>query len=300
MSAAQAPTQAGTGGGGGDEELDLLKPGKLYAKSQWESATTFHLVVPQAGYTKNKLTLNPTINPMDDLMRPWSVPHAEAEKDKDLMTYCDLDASGRAAEIMKNLTERYERGEKRVDKVLGVYIAAARPGCGGSDPQVAEVKNFKLKAIPTITLKPGENTHPQTYVTVPNFKAGVKEFKVELTVMGPIETIELSTDPAGKITAAPGGSGEGKLEIPVEEGKKYVISVPVPLTLTSSQSRTDYWDDYYAGYTLETWAGGNITLWAKAMGAAKGIMRTVKLRAESWASGWLQTTPTVRYRHTHC
>jgi hypothetical protein len=277
--------------------LDLTTPGTLWAKVQNEVTTTFHLVLAKPGYTKDALLNNPTVDPKDDLMKPFAFNFKDVGKDG--LAKVDL-AGARAVEIMSGLGERYERGEARVKAVKALYIARARDGNRIPKAQDVEIKEFELKTIPTITLKPGENVNNQTFVTVPNFKNGVNQFRVELTVTGPVEQIELSTDPAAQITSTIGGKANGKLVIPITEGQKAIITIPVPLVMTNRQTRQDYWDDYTAGYTLEEWRGGDIVLWARGLGAAAGLAKSVKLHAESWASGWLLTTPTYRYRHTHC
>ena len=288
------------------ETLDLTAPGTLWAKAVNESTTSFHLVVPKPNYTKDLLSKNPQVDPKDDLMRPWAVNFRDVGKDG--LAACDLATSGRAGEIMAKLAERYDRGEPRVENVRGLYIARAREGNRIPETQVVEVKDFKLLTIPTITLKPGENSHPRTYVTVQNFKNGVKTFNVEMTVTGPVEQVELTASPAVQITA-PGGQGNGRVVIPTVEGKKYTIQVAVPFSMTMQNQHVNHPYVWYGGWYQpawtehrqnEIWTGGDVALVATGAGPAKGVTKSIKLRAESWASGWLRKTPPVPMRHAHC
>jgi hypothetical protein len=294
------------------EELDLTRPGKLYCKAEWERETTFYLVIPQKSYTKNSLTLKPHIDPKDELMRPWTVSAEQAKKDKEDMAYCDLAESGRAQEIMDTLAQRYERGEPKVETVRGVYLAKAAQG-NDPQPQVAEIKDFKLIPIPGIFLKDTADKPPlQTYVTVPTFKAGVKNFTVELKTTGLVTDVEISCEPACDISVEPGGAkGKGKVTAKTDETKKYTISVAVPFTMREEHTTVSHpftwhgYDCWYrAAYTetqaREIWTGADVTLRVAGTGKYKNIVKSVRLRAENWASGWLSRTPPPPLRHNHC
>lgn len=312
--------QAGAEGADGQESdtLDLTAPGRLWCKAIFERDTTFHLLLPQKRYTKNQLTLNPQLNPADQLMNPWLVPTAAAQKDKDKKTYCDLDSSGRAAEIIARLSERYARGEPRIDTVRAVYIATAREP-SARDPQVADVKDLKLLPVPSIQLKETGPSDPlPVYLTAQNFKAGRKEFRVEVSITGTIRDLEITTEPAQpmKVSGPLAAEGNGKVMLEgVEEGKTYTITVPAPFKSRKEERRQTvpiigrfgYRGHYYQqiGTTQtvevqEVWDGGMTTLRCTGTGNYKGLIKTVVLKAESWGSGWLYTVPPPAVRHCCC
>ena len=86
--------------------LDLTKPGKFWALAENEETSTFHVVVSSKQYSKRKLLDNPTINPKDELMTPFSVSHRDTD-DNGLAVF-DLKESGRATEITRKLQEFFE------------------------------------------------------------------------------------------------------------------------------------------------------------------------------------------------
>jgi hypothetical protein len=309
----QAPAQAAPGGGGGGQELDLTKPGVLWAKVENEGTTTFYLVTDNATYTEQFLDGNGQVNPQDLLMKPFAVSFQDAQKDG--MAKCDL-GKGRAAEIMANLSERYARGEKRVEKVKALYVAKARDGNKIPASIISKVKPFALKAIPTITLSPGENTNDKTFVTVNRFKAGVKEFTVEIKVTGPLDEVELKTDPPQDMTVG-GQKGKGKLTIKLQEGGTQTIKVAVPLKAEVKKQTINHpatrWgchpshcpgnygrDAWTETQEQEFWNAANITLFASGTGGMSGVTKSLKLRAEGWGSAWLSKTPPPGVRHNHC
>lgn len=308
------------------EELDLTKPGKLWAKAENEGMTVFHLVIPQAQYTKNKLTLNPTINPMDELMRPLTISKQDAAKDKDDIAWCDLDLSGRAKEIMDKLSERYARGEPRVEKVLGVYIAMAADGNRIPDAQAAEVKEFKLVTIPSISLKPAFlNLHPNnvqgTCCACP--LKGKKQFELELNVTGDVSEVELTAIPTPsfpdpQITATPGGGGKGKATIKTKEGTKVAITVSADFKVqdvVETKSVPVIYDRVVPGgwrtsggrwdYGPQTgkrsvWTGGFITFRATGTGKYKNLINAVSLKMETFQYGWIATGLPPHFYHNVC
>jgi hypothetical protein len=291
------------------EELDLTRPGKLWCKAKFERDTTFHLVLPQKGYTKNQLTLNPQLNPADQLMKPFTVP----TKDQDQVgkTYCDLDTTGRALEIMNLLNDRTARGEPTPSTVRAVYISTAR-NTTERDPQVAEVKDLKLLPVPTVNLiGTGDKDPLRTYITVPNFKDGLKEFTVEMWLTGPIREVEISVAPAAQITLSTGETGKGTLKARLEEAKRYKIKVAAPFTMRMEQNTINYpfqWYGYDCWYRTawselqerEVWTGGSLVLRVAGTAQYAKLARTVELRAEAWASGWMSRTPPPPLRHNHC
>ncbi|HVY62618.1 MAG TPA: hypothetical protein VHF22_13240 [Planctomycetota bacterium] len=310
------------------DELDLSKPGKLWAAVENEATTTFHLVLPQAGYTKDALSKNPAINPADELMTPFSLSHDAVAKDG--VAVLDLEASGRAAEIMDRLTKRYDAGGAKVDKVKGVVLVTAKDGNKVPDKQLAEVKDFTLIPIPIINLK-GQTT----YVTVQNFKNGVRNFVVQLSVMGPIREVELTTAPGATISV--NGQSGATVKTAVDEGKNFTVNIAVPFVQRNEQKQEmverayihygNYepggWNSYagmlgwIAGatavgrgestarympqtYTREIWEGAQVTLRATGTGLFAGIRKSVVLTAESWANAWLAGPPPPPFYHSCC
>jgi hypothetical protein len=304
------------------DELDLSKPGKFWAAVENESTTTFHLVLPQAGYTKDALSKNPAINPADDLMTPFSVPHTAVAQDG--VAILDLAASGRAEEIMAKLADRYDRGGAKVDKVKAVVVVTAKDGNKIPDKQLAEVKDFTLIPIPVIKLK-----GVTTYVTVQNFKGGMKNFVVQLSVMGPVKEVELTTAPGAQISV--NGQSGNTVKTAVEEGKQYTVNIAAPFVQRNEQmqqmiertyihyGRVTSWADYgkgggFAGtfngqsharympqsYSREVWDGGQVTLRATGTGLFSGIRQSVVLTAENWAAAWLAGPPPPPFYHNCC
>src|SRR5437660_743557 len=75
-----------------------------------------------------------------------------------------------------------------------------------------------------------ENKSPDTYVTVSQFKGGITTFKFQFEVFGPLEELDFSTQPGDlDITVNPGGAKGKGIKVKVEEGKKYDITIQVPL-----------------------------------------------------------------------
>jgi hypothetical protein len=290
------------------EELDLTKPGKLFAKAMNEMDTTFHVVMSKPNYTKAHLSQNPQIAPADMLMSPFTVPFAQA--DKEGFTFCDLEATGRAGEIMKKVKER--AGQGKIDMVKAIVIVTARKGNAIPDKQLADVKELKLIPIPSITLKPVVD-----FITVQNFKAGKRDFIVELSVTGNITQVQLTTAPSSPIMAQ-GKTLQGALALHVQEGQKYEIKVPAQLTMkgeTQQRAVPRTYVRYVPGgwrtaggrvetdnqsFSREVWTGTNVTLKAQGVGHCANIMESVHLRAESWASDWLAGPPPPPFYHNVC
>ena len=289
------------------QEIDLMKPGKLWATAEHQSLVAFHLVMPKADYTKDKMKDKADIKPEDELMSPFIV--AAGDVDGLGVANFDLGESGRAQEVMGKLTEKYEKGEKTLEKIRGVVVAFAADGNKVPDKQAVEVIDFKLIAIPVIILKPLE-----AYVTVQNFKGGKKEFKAQVEVRGPIKEVELSCEPGAMITVSTGQSGEGKVKFPVKEGEVYTVTLPVKFTQKSdSQQRAVprsylHWipggwrrgEMSQQTFTREIWEGGFTTRKAAGTGAASGVVHQLQLKAEAWASDWLAGPPPAPFYHNNC
>ncbi len=213
-------------------ELDLSAPGKFKAKVENQNTATFYIVVPQAHYTKDALSKNPNIAPADQLMSPFTVPANAVGHDGVAMF--DLNASGRAKELIAKVDERIKAG-KKPDTVRAIVIAHAKQGNCVPPQQLAEVKDLKLVALPTISLAPPANTSGKTYITVQQYKAGTKNFSVELSVTGPITEVALTTEPATHVKATPGGEGQGRVHVPVKEGTNVQITVPTPFKVKQEE-----------------------------------------------------------------
>lgn len=309
-----------------DESLDLTSPGQLWANADNYKSVTFHLVDPAAGYDKPRLTANPAVNPNDDLMKPLTVNYTDVGPDKDCV--CDLATGNRAAEIMQKLTERYDRGQPKLEKIRALYIVQAREGNRIPEKLVGEIKDLKLEAIPTLTLKWVIN-----YLTVQNWKNGQKEFHAQLFATGGVEEVELTIKPEVDMKVADGGpSGKGKITMKVQEGKKYTIvcqapfrqreeskqelmerqyisyNKPMPWNAWGEQSRG--WVAQRSGqsserflpgkFTREVWDGAILTLRAAGTGKFNGLIRTVPLTAQEWAAAWLLKEPPPPFQHNVC
>jgi hypothetical protein len=211
-----------------EPSLDLSAPGKLKAMVENQSTATFYIVVPQAHYTKDALSRNPTIAAADQLMSPFTVPANAVGADGSIML--DLNATGRGKELIAKVDERIKAG-KKPDMVRAIVIAKAKADNHVPPQQLAEVQDLKLITLPTIALAPPANTAGKTFVTVQQHKAGVKNFSVELKVTGPITEVALTTEPAMHIKATPGGEGQGRVHLAVKEGTTYQIAVPLPFKM---------------------------------------------------------------------
>lgn len=240
---------------GTDETIDFTKPGRLWANAQFEKDVRFHLVIPQAGYNKAQLTANPTINPMDDLIAPYTVPFQNANKDG--MVFCDLNDAGRAQAAMAKIDVMIQSTGKAPEKIRAVYIATAAEGNRIPDARVVEVKDFKVIPIPSINLKGLGNPvevkpHTEgTYITVKHFKAGKKHHEVELTAVGMKEVL-LTTTPPTQIIVEGGPQGTGKLTLPVEQGKPYKIKVATLHKIGGRQTRKKQVPAYFL--VLHPWS----------------------------------------------
>jgi hypothetical protein len=246
-----------------DDSIDLMKPGKLWAKAQNEKDVTFHLVLPKDKYTKANLTKNPQIDPADELMTPFTIGFAGA--DQDGVCTCDLAQTGRAQSAMDKIEDMVVNGQDTPTQVRGVFIATARAGNSVPDSQVAEVKDFKLVPIPSITLKGmGAPVDPKpytdgTYITVKQFKAGKKFFQVSLTVKG-IPQVQLTTTPGLQIQIDGGPQGNGSVAMAVKDGQTYTVNVATQHVMSNGtqtrQGRQTY--PVYAVWDRGGWRVGGI------------------------------------------
>lgn len=286
--------------------LDLAKPGKLWATAENDDTATFHLVLPKPEYTKDRLDANPSVNPRDQLMKPFAVPFNQ--RDAQGRAVLDLDKTGRAKEILDKIGQLYDQGHAAIDKVLGIVVVTARSGNRIPIKHLAELLDFELKPIPHIAMR-----GVKELVTVQNFKAGQKDFVVEVTPIGPFTHLELSTSPARPLRVEGGPSGN-KVTVPVSDGKKLIVKIAAPLTSRTQTRRVAVPRTYkrfvpggwrrgevdYRTDSMEEWTGGDVTLRAQGTGNFASINKTIKLRAEAWASGWLLGPPPPPFAHNIC
>lgn len=284
--------------------LDLKKPGKFWASADNEAETIFHLVIPGPNYTKDKLTQNPAISPGDQLMAPWKVSGPEADTNGN-KAELDLAKSGRAKQILDKLTQRFEKGLPALKQVRGVVIVTATNEDKKPPKQLADVVDLELAPIPAIKVE-----GVRTFVTVQNFKAGQKEFLVKVTAQG-LEQLQLTAAGGEMIPWGP------KHTMAVSDGQTVTVKVKVPFVQRNDREerrvkkryrhyvpggwRTKSYGDWTtATFTREVWTGGDITLTASGTGDFAGIKKSVKLRAENWASAWLCRNPPPVLRHNIC
>lgn len=178
-----------------EQTLDLMKPGKVWAAAENFSKLTFHLVVPQAGYTKDALTKNPaSIKADDQLMRPWEAPASAANGEGVI----EFDLKARAEEITAKIGEKIGKGQK-IDKARVVVIATAKEGNKVPEQQVAEISDFKVKPIPTIKLAHSFDKDPtRTYTTVPLFRDGAAAFVIAMKTTA-VEEVAFAVAPRGEV-----------------------------------------------------------------------------------------------------
>ncbi len=309
--------------------LDLKKPGKFWAKAENEETCTFHLVVKDPKYTKANLEKNPAVDKKHQLMNPYTVQHDKADAEGKVF----FDLKTRANEIGNNVKARFKKGEA-IANVLGIVIVSARKGNKVPPKQLADVAEFELLGFPAIVIKPLRH-----YVTVRQFKAGVKTFTAELTTSGRVGRVVLTTNPKAHIRCATNGqAGTGRAEITVEPGKKYALEIQChhQQSLQKRQMKVPpAYQTYVPGgwrtrgaklvkqgnvwvvpdnqlhlivqserrYTRtdhkETWTGGNLTLSAQGT-EDPNVKASAVFKAETWASGWLVGKPPAVYRHNVC
>jgi len=318
----------------GKQVLNLLKPGKLWATAENEETTTFHLVIPKDAYTKDRLTANPAINSADELMQPWTVSWQDAEKAGRAELDLGSKKTGRAKQIIGKLSKRFEQGLPPIKSVRGIVLVTARKGNRVPAKQLADVIDFDLGPLPKLKL-----TAVKKYVTAQQFKRGTKHFLFDLVAQS-VGQVQLVTSPGVKISVAGGPSGNGKVQFAAQDARKYRVQVAVPFRVKKEShsiqvppafkvwrrngwrtgGRTAHYDARRRAWvmdqpgpvpgitpahttqkqTMETWTGGDVTVTASGVGDFSGFRQSVKCRAESWASGWLNGPPPPAFRHNVC
>ena len=311
------------------QELDLTKPGKLWAVAENQENCTFHIVLPSPKYNKASLSKDPTIAAADQLMRPFEV--SGKDVDGQGRAICDLKTTGRADQIMEAVIKHMKAGNPCPPTVTGVVIANALASNALPAKQLADVIDFKLIAPPQMDLKAVKD-----YITAQNYKAGDKYFLADLQIDGPMPKCEIKSDPPKPISVDGGPSGTGVVILEPQSGKKYRIKVEAHFSVKKeSRSKDVYafsrwvpggWRTGGAQATYdaalgmwimtsgsasgvskstmveerEIWDGGNVTLTCAGMASQKDIKKSVKFRSEGWASGWLVTKPPRPFSHNVC
>jgi len=297
------------------EELDLTKPGKLWAMPEYETDTTIYLVAPKPAYTKDELVKNPVIAKGDQLMEPFKVAHNQL--DKEGRAVLDLEKSGRAKAVIGELEKRIQANQK-LDVIRAVFLATAADGNHIPDKQAVETIDFNVAAIPTLTLL-GQTV----YVTVVNFKGGTKEFVSEVKITAPMKEVKVTVEPGNDISASTGQKGSGTLVLPMKEGQPVSLRIPVKFNMTAEERSVvripepGHYRSYHPGgwrtnmgannpdayndvQRQEVWKGQTFTLKVTGTGPYEGIVKSVQLRAEDWAAGWLWKNPPRVFGHNVC
>ncbi len=290
------------------QDLDLLNPGKLWATAEHQKDVTFHILFPDDDATKEKL--KDGIDPSLDMIQPMTVPYTAV--DANGVAYFDLDGTGRAADMLNNLTKYYEQGGDDIKTVKAVVFATAREGNKIPEKSVVDIMEMNLVAVPIIMLKPVKD-----YVTVQQFKGGMKNFEAEVKFKGPITEAEFSVSPDAELQVGD-AKGKGKQVVPVKEGETYKVTMAVPFTQgkeTRQEAVPRRYQIYYpwgwrtAGGrreydyrtdTRETWKGGKFTLTVAGTKANAKAKQSIIFTAEDWAAEWLNGPPPPPFYHNNC
>lgn len=204
----------------GVEELDLTKPGKIWAIPEYESTTTFYMVVPNENNTKAKLIASAQ-PPSDQLMPPFPVAHTAL--DKDGKAVFDLQKSGRAKNIMDQLEAKLNANQP-IHNIRAVIMADMAPGNHQPDKVAVETIDFSVAAFPIITLN-----GKVVKATAQQVKSGqVREFQAEFRATLPMKEVKVSISPEVDIEVN-GQKGKGSITIPVKEGQAYPVKVPITI-----------------------------------------------------------------------
>lgn len=208
----------------GVEELDLTKPGKIWATPEYETTTKFYVVVPDDKYTKAKLLADPmkppTIPPTDQLMGVFEVPHAKL--DKEGRAVLDLQQSGKAKEIMNKIEERVGKGQQT--PLLRVVIIADHAEGNHLPAKFAvETLDFAVASFPIIIL-----TSPKSVLTPEEFRSGTRSLTAEFRATAPMKEVKVSINPKAEFTVN-GQKGNGELVIPVKDGQPNKLEMPITI-----------------------------------------------------------------------
>jgi hypothetical protein len=286
------------------QELDLLNPGKLWATAEHQKDVTFHILFPDKEATKEKC--KEAIDPGLDMIQPMTVPFTAC--DANGVATFDLEGTGRAADMLNNLTKYYAEGGENIATVKAVVFATAREGNKIPEKTLVDIMEMNLLAVPIIMLKP-----TKAYVTVQQFKGGMKNFEAEVKFKGPITEAEFSMAPDVEFEVA-GKKGKGKQVIPVKEGETYKISMPVPFVQGNESRQVAVPRTYqlvypwgwrrgevdYRSDTREKWTGGKWTLTIAGTKANAKVKQSCILEAVDWGAEWLVGPPPPPFYHNNC
>jgi hypothetical protein len=286
------------------QDLDLLNPGKLWATAEHQRDVTFHICFPDEGVTVEKC--KEAIDPGLDMVQPLTVPFTACDANG-VATY-DLEATGRATDMLNNLTKYYAGGGENIATVKAVIFATAREGNKIPEKSIAEILEMNLVAVPIIILKPTKD-----YVTVQNYKKGEKLFTAEVKFKGPIDEAEFSVSPDAEFEVA-GKKGKGKQVIPVKEGETYKVSMTVPFTQSNESKQVAVPRRYQLVYpwgwrrgevdyrtdTRESWKGGKFTLTITGTKQNAKAKQSCIFTAEDWGAEWMVGPPPPPFYHNNC
>jgi len=173
---------------------------------------------------------------------------------------------------------------------------------------------MNLLAVPIIMLKPVEK---KDYVTVKQFKDGLKNFEAVVKFKGPITEAEFSVSPDAEFSVND-QKGKGKQVIPVKEGEEYKISMPVAFVQgkeTRQEAVPRRYQIYYPwGWrtrggrvevdyrtdTREKWTGGKWTFAVTGTKANAKAKATCIFTAEDWGAEWMIGPPPPPFYHNNC
>src|SRR5947209_5516863 len=126
-----------------EQDLDLLNPGKLWATAEHQKDITFHICFADDASKKENIKEG-EVHPGLDMIQPVTVPYTAV--DANGVANLDLDSSGKAMDMLQQLTKYYEGGGENIDLVRAVIVATAREGNKIPEKAVVEVMEMNLVA----------------------------------------------------------------------------------------------------------------------------------------------------------
>jgi len=285
----------------GIQVLDLDSPGKLWVNSENEETNTIHIVVPQEKYTKEAMAQNPTVDPGDQLISPWSASYKDA--DANGVVTLDLAASGKAKEIKNKLDQLFQGGRDPPKTVKVIVIAAAKDGNRIPPKQVGAVMDLELMHTPEMRFlgKARPNVDP-IYVTAAQFNAGTKDFLLEITTKN-ITGISITTSSGQANLWAEGGAKSKTLTLSPKDDQPITIHADVLMTM-GVETRQIYmpqityaWDRWQPAWwkteQRNVFQGQEYTIDAVGTGGGEPVKKSIKVRAEAWGamSDWMNPNP---------
>jgi hypothetical protein len=288
--------------------LDLDAPGTLWVATANQETNTFHIVLPKDKYTSDALNANPTVDPGDQLISPWSASWKDAQATG--VTSLDLAASGKVQEIKNKLDQLYQAGQDPPTTVKAIVIATAKDGNKLPDRVLTNVIDMNLVHAHELRLAGN-----RTYVTAGQWQAGTRDFLVQITTKG-ISQIQLSTSVGNANIWPDSGAPRGTtITIPASDAAPVTVHVDVLFTQSTDYQYIghaqityswDYWKPAWTERQMRTvFSGKTFTLTATGTGGGGSVTKSIQLQAEAWAamSGWM-TDPAVKappnvYYHPH-